>query len=101
MGFLGDRWALTLSGQAPVGEYLDLALAIKDDTNPEVLNSALGSIGLIRNKIATNDDQVKLDAVVRAEFGPVWARYSKAEKSKDFERQQIRSELFPLAGAGG
>ena len=98
IGFLGDRWALTLSGQAPVGEYLDLALAIKNDTNPEVLNSALGSIGLIRNKIATNEDQIRLDAVVRAEFGPVWARYSKAEKSKDFERQQIRSELFHSLG---
>ena len=98
IGFLGDRWALTLSGQAPVGEYLDLALAIKNDTNPQVLNSALGSIGLIRNKIATAEDGAKLDAVVRAEFGPVWAKYAKAEKSKDFERQQIRSELFHSLG---
>ena len=98
IGFLGDRWALTLAGEAPVGQYLDLALAVKDDTNPDVLNSALGSIGIIRSKIATEDDQGKLDAVVRAEFGPVWARYAKAEKSKDFERQQIRSELFHALG---
>ena len=82
-----------------MGDYLDLALALKNDTNPDVLDSALGSVGLIRNKIATEDDKAKLDAVVRAEFGPVWAKYAKPEKGNtDFEHQQIRSELFHSLG---
>jgi aminopeptidase N/puromycin-sensitive aminopeptidase len=98
IGFLGDRWALTLAGQGGVGDYLDLALALKDDSNPYVLDSALTSIGAIRNKIATDEDRARLDAVVRSAFGPVWAQYAKPEKNANFERQQIRSELFHELG---
>jgi aminopeptidase N/puromycin-sensitive aminopeptidase len=98
IGFLGDRWALTLAGQETVGDYLDLALILKGDTNPDVLDSALSSMGTIRNKIATDEDREKLNAVLRAELGPVWAGYARPEKNANFERQQVRSELFQSLG---
>ncbi len=99
MGFLGDRWALTLAGQGKVGDYLDLAFALKNDPNPDVVDTALGSIAIIRNKIATEEERVRLNAAVRAEFGPVWAKYAKPSKGDaGFERQQIRSELFHALG---
>ena len=99
IGFLGDRWALTLAGQGKVGDYLDLAFALKDDPNPDVVDASLGSISLIRNKVATEDERERLNAVVRAEFGPVWAKYAKPSKGDaGFERQQIRSELFHALG---
>jgi aminopeptidase N len=98
IGFLGDRWALTLAGQETVGDYLDLALILKGDTNPDVLDSALSSLGMIRNKIATEEDREKLNAVVRAELGPVWAGHANPEKNANFERQQVRSEVFQSLG---
>ena len=101
VGFLGDRWALTLAGEGGVGEYLDLVLALKNDTNPEVLDSALGSVATVRNKIATAEETERLNAVVRAEFGPVWGRYQRPEKGEGFERQQIRSALFHALGLAG
>ncbi|HEY1993312.1 MAG TPA: M1 family metallopeptidase, partial [Edaphobacter sp.] len=38
IGLLGDRWALVRSGQASVGGYLDLVLALKQDPNAAVLD---------------------------------------------------------------
>ena len=81
-----------------MGDYLDLALLVKADPNPYVLDSALSSIGTIRKKIATEQDRGRLNAVVRAAFGPVWAQYARPEKNGSYERQQIRSELFHELG---
>ena len=78
IGLLGDRWALMRAGQASVGEYLDLALAVKADPNATVLESALGKISAIEARIATDDDRERLDGVVRREFGGVYAGRSAA-----------------------
>lgn len=99
IGFLGDRWALTQAGQASVGEYLDLALAVKGDPNAPVLDSVLARIGLIRNRIATDEERVKLNAVVRREFGPAYAAMGADGKSGTLDQQQIRTELFGALGA--
>ena len=99
IGFLGDRWALTQAGQASVGEYLDLGLAVKSDPNAPVLDSVLTRIGLIRNRIATDEDRVRLNAVVRREFGPAYAALGADGKGGTFDQQQIRTELFGALGA--
>ena len=101
IGFLGDRWALTRAGQSKVGEYLDLVLALKNDANPQLLESALGSLGSIRTRIATPEERKKLDAVIRSQFGPVWAKFSKSVKGASFEQQQMRAVLFGALGTSG
>jgi len=40
IGLLGDRWALMEAGHGSVGDYLDLALALKNDPNANVLETA-------------------------------------------------------------
>ena len=96
IGFLGDRWALTRAGQSSVGDYLDLALALKNDPNPQVLDTALTTIGQIRSKIASDDDRSKLNAVVRAQFDPIYAALGR--KSESYDAQEIRTELFATLG---
>ena len=98
IGFLGDRWALTRAGQAPVGDYLDLALALKNDPNSQVLDTALSTIGQIRSKIATADDRAQLNALVRAQFGPVYAALGKENNNGTYDQQEIRTELFASLG---
>jgi hypothetical protein len=53
IGLLGDRWALMQAGQGTVGEFLDLALAVKQDPNATVLDSALGKVD--RDRVADCD----------------------------------------------
>src|ERR1700692_4166310 len=45
IGLLGDRWALVRSGQAAVGGYLDLVLALKQDPNAAVLDLVHPQLG--------------------------------------------------------
>jgi aminopeptidase N len=101
IGFLGDRWAVTQAGQGSVGEYLDLTLALKNDPNAQVLDSALSTVGRIRSRIATDEDRDKLNAIIRKEFGPVYAALGKdgmGMSGGTFDQQQERTELFGVLG---
>ena len=101
IGFLGDRWALTRAGEGSVGDYLDLAFALKTDSNAQVLDTALNTIEQIRNKIASDDDQRRLDSVIRAQLGPVYAALGQDKKDDSYDQQEIRTELFQALGEAG
>ena len=104
IGFVGDRWALTRAGQGSVGEFLDLALALKTDPNAAVLDTTLGSISDVRARIATDEDRDKLNAVIRAQYGPIYASMGPggdSAKSDSYDRHQIRTELYDTLGAAG
>ena len=98
IGFVGDRWALTRAGQGSVGDFLDLVLALKQDKHAEVLDAALSSIGQIRSRIADEDDRLKLNLVIRKQFGPVYAALGAEDEKATYDQQQIRTELFEALG---
>ncbi len=98
IGFVGDRWALTRAGQGSVGDFLDLVLVLKQDKNAVVLDTALSSIGQIRSKIADDADRLKLNLVIRNQFGPVYAALGNDAGKASFDQQQIRTELFDALG---
>jgi aminopeptidase N/puromycin-sensitive aminopeptidase len=101
IGLLGDRWALMQAGDGSVGEFLDLALAVKSDPNAAVLESALGKIGAIKERIATDDDRKRLDGVVRREFGAVYAGLGKGGRHESDDRAELREALFEALGRAG
>jgi aminopeptidase N/puromycin-sensitive aminopeptidase len=105
IGYIGDRWALTRAGQGSVGDFLDLALALKRDPNSAILDSTLGTINQIRSRIAggsdaiSQDDRDKLDAVIRAQYEPVYNAIG--PKPTNFDAQQIHTELYGALGEAG
>jgi aminopeptidase N len=98
IGLLGDRWALVWSGQGTVGSYLDLVLALKQDPNAAVLDTAHQQIRKIDSDIATDEDRAQFAAVLRHQFGPVYAAMGSPAKNESFDRQQLRGILFELLG---
>jgi aminopeptidase N/puromycin-sensitive aminopeptidase len=98
IGLLGDQWALMRAGQATVGEFLDLVLALKQDTSATVMELALGKVATIATEIATDDDRKQLDAVVRQEFGPVYAALGEPTKHETLEHARLRETLFDVLG---
>ncbi len=98
IGLIGDRWALMRSGQGTVGDYLDLALALKQDTDAAVLTATLVKIGDVIDSIAAPEDHARLNAILRAQYAPVYAALGSEERHESFDRQQIRSALFNLLG---
>ena len=114
IGFVGDRWALVRAGQAPVGDFLDLAFALKGDRAPQVLDAVLGDVEEVRNKIADPAQQTRLDAIVRSQLTPVYAALGPANRDsghdadrdpdRDPDRdqtRQVRTSLFQALGHAG
>lgn len=104
IGFVGDRWALTRSGQASVGDFLDLALALKGDRDVHVLEALLEDVDQVRNRIASPAERTKLDAVLRAQLGPVYASLGPADKHDKHETEdlrQVRAALYQELGEAG
>ncbi len=98
IGYLGDRWALTRAGQGSVGDYLDLALALKQDPNAAVLDNTLTTLATIRNRIASDEDRARLNAIIRAQYGPVYAALGKEQENESYDKQQIRTQLYGALG---
>jgi aminopeptidase N len=101
IGLLGDRWALVRSGKTGVGGYLDLVMALKGDANDAVLDTAHKQLEKVDSDIATDEDRALFAAVIRREFGPVYAALGSPEKNEPFDRQQLRGTLFEMLGAAG
>jgi aminopeptidase N/puromycin-sensitive aminopeptidase len=99
IGLLGDRWALVRSGQATVGGYLDLVLALKQDPNAAVLDLVHRQLEKVDSDIATDEDRAAFAAVVRRQFAPVYAALGSPVKGEPFDRQQLRGTLFEMLGA--
>src|SRR3984885_210926 len=99
IGLLGDRWALVRSGQGRVGDYLDLVLALKQDPNAAVLDTANQQMEKIDSDIATDEDRTRFAAVIRHEFEPVYEALGTPVKNESFDRQQLRGILFEMLGA--
>ena len=73
-------------------------LAVKQDPNATVLDSALGKVGTIEAQIATDADRERLDAVVRREFGPVYAALGGPQKHESNDHADLRETLFEELG---
>ena len=99
IGFVGDRWALMEAGHGSVGDYLDLALALKNDPNANVLETALGNVEAIDRRIATPEDSERLHALIRKQFEPIYAAAGGPMKNEPEDRMERRSLLFNLLGA--
>jgi aminopeptidase N/puromycin-sensitive aminopeptidase len=98
IGLLGDRWALVRSGQGTVGDYLDLVLALKEDPNAAVLDTAHQQLEKIDSDIATDEDRVEFAAVLRHQFGPGYAALGSPVRGESFDSQQLRGTLFEILG---
>jgi aminopeptidase N len=101
IGLLGNQWALMRAGQGNVGEFLDLMLALKQDPNEMVQESALGKVAAIDSLIASEPDRARLDAVVLREFAPIYAALDPPGKHEKFDHAQLRAVLFAELGRAG
>src|SRR5207302_4447638 len=98
IGLLGDRWALMRAGLGTVGDYLDTVLAMKQDSDPTVMEAALARVEAIAERVATPADRSRLYAVVRREFGPVYAALGGPAKHESSDHADVREALFEMLG---
>jgi aminopeptidase N/puromycin-sensitive aminopeptidase len=95
---LGDQWAVIRAGQGQVSDFLNLVIALKNDPNGLVMNSAFERVKWIDGHLATDEDRALLAAVLRREFGPVYASLGQPRAGEAYDRQELRAELLGILG---
>jgi aminopeptidase N/puromycin-sensitive aminopeptidase len=99
---IGDEWAQLRANKVPVGAYLDLVAAVKDDPSGRVVGSGIDGLNSIYVRIAaTPAEQEGLAAWVRKTFQPALEKLGPPSAGDTPEKRELRSTLFRTLGLIG
>jgi aminopeptidase N/puromycin-sensitive aminopeptidase len=102
VSLMGDEWAQVRSNKAVVGDYLDLAGALKAESSATVVSSALGGVDAIAVRVAaTAEEKAELSAWIRRTFAPQLAKLGQPSASDTPNTRDLRAELFSVLGEFG
>jgi aminopeptidase N/puromycin-sensitive aminopeptidase len=97
--FLGGQFALTRAGQASIGDFLNLAAAVKADPNPNVLSVVASALGTTYTQIAGSpQERQALNAWVQNTYGPEYTALASSSKTDTLEKRELRATLFQILG---
>ncbi|WP_213804325.1 M1 family metallopeptidase [Granulicella sp. dw_53] len=98
IGLIGDRWALTRSGQANVADFLDLVMVLRQDPAANVIETALQKFYVILLQYTAPEDRARMQAIIRARFAPMYSSLGQPSRSDASEKQDLRAALLRLLG---
>lgn len=101
IGFAGNMWALMRSGRGSIGDYMNLAAALRNDSSYGVIQELAGALASVDERIATPQERTMLAAWVRHEFGPAYERVKTPGPNDTPDTRQLRATLFGLLGQLG
>ena len=97
--FLGSQWAQAHAGIATVGDFLNLAAAVRDDTSPSVIDTVSTAVRSIDQQIAsTPQEHAQIAAWVRKNFAPALSRLGVPALGDAPDKNLLRATLFGLLG---
>ena len=98
---VNDAWALTMAGQMPLNEYLDLTSRFRHERDKNVWAVLLESFQTLCRLVPPGDRQ-NLEAFVRGRVGPALAELGWVpDPSEDDLMRQLRGELLRALGTIG
>jgi aminopeptidase N len=102
ISLIGDQWAQVRANKIPVGSYLYLVAAVKDDSSGTVLSSAFSGVAAIDSHVASTDaERDALSAWVRKTFKPSLERLGPPSPTDTPEKTELRAVLFSTLGTIG
>ncbi|HKR26139.1 MAG TPA: ERAP1-like C-terminal domain-containing protein, partial [Acidobacteriaceae bacterium] len=102
ISLLGDQWAGVRSNHDAVGDYLNLVAALKDDTNPAVISTAVRPLAIIDQQIAqTPQEKQAIAAWVVKTFKPAYTQLGPPAETDTPDKRELRAALFGLLGSIG
>jgi aminopeptidase N len=102
IGFTGDQWAQMRSNKLTVGDYLDLAAALKSDPNAQVFSVAVGGVDAIVERIAVTPEQrAAMAAWIRRTYSPELKKLGPPLPSDTPNKDHLRTLLFEVLGEYG
>jgi aminopeptidase N len=98
----GDEWAQVRSNKATVGDYLDLAAALKSDQNVDVVSTVLGGVDAIADRVAaTPEEKAAMAAWIRRTYSPQLEKLGQPSPSDTKNTKELRAMLFGVLGYYG
>jgi puromycin-sensitive aminopeptidase len=101
IGFAGNMWALMRSGRGSIGDYMNLAAALRNDNSYGVIQQVAGALASVDERIATPEERTQLAAWVRKQFGPAYERVKTPGPNDTPDMIQLRASLFGILGELG
>jgi puromycin-sensitive aminopeptidase len=102
MGLVGHQWALVRSARAPLASVLDLADALGDERDPDVLVALRGPLAFLDDQVAPaagGDATARFRSFVASRFGPALGALGwDAAPGEDDDTRLRRAALLALAG---
>lgn len=102
LGLLGHQWAIVHSGQAEAGSFLDLALALSAERDPDVLAALRGpleSCARAAGRVLGAKAEAALREKVGAAFAPAFEALGWQPQPGEPERERMRrASLLALTG---
>ncbi|HVC48084.1 MAG TPA: M1 family metallopeptidase [Terracidiphilus sp.] len=100
--FIGDEWAQVRVNKASVGDYLNLVAAVRSDPSAAVLDSAIGGVTAIYDRVAASPkEKAVLAGWVRDNFAPAYAKLAEPAPTDSPDIRELRATLFSLLGEYG
>jgi aminopeptidase N len=97
--FLGSQWAQARAGIAPVGDFLNLAAALRDDNSSFVMTTVSTALRSIDQQVAsTPEEHAEIAAWVRKNFAPALARLGPPAAGDAPDKSLLRAALYGLLG---
>ncbi len=98
---VGDAWAATAAGLAPVTEYLEMTTRFQGERDRNVWTILLGSLGAL-NRLVEADARPGLEAFARTLLGPAVAELGWTPRAGEDElTRQLRGDLLRALGTLG
>jgi aminopeptidase N/puromycin-sensitive aminopeptidase len=96
----GDEWARVRADQTPVGDYLDLVTALKDDANAAVVSKLMADVTMIYERLAANpEERAQFSVWIDHTFAPILSKLGPATSTDTDNTRQLRAELLILVGS--
>jgi puromycin-sensitive aminopeptidase len=100
ISLLADQWALVRSGQASVGDLLDLAGRFGDEEDDSVLDELVGRLAYIESRLVDGEDQERFRRWVERLLGPGLKKMGWQATPGESDRVKLRRAALVRAVGG-
>ncbi|NNL86847.1 MAG: M1 family peptidase, partial [Myxococcales bacterium] len=102
LGLVGHQWAAVRAGHAPLRSYLELAMALGDESDPDVLIGLVSALSFIEDRIARDPEVAAAFRLrVREVFGPALRELGLDPGGEDDLASLRRAALLDLVAQVG
>jgi puromycin-sensitive aminopeptidase len=98
---VNDAWATTAAGVGSMADFLDLTARFREERDRNVWSAILGAFGML-NRIVSDEDRPRLQALIRDRLAPVVAALGWSPRAGEDElTRQLRGDVLRAFGILG